>query len=105
MDQTLIKQKVELTFATSFQKPALAVFRNPTSGETELVKISHAGDARGMSPVYNVVDAQGQSAWVPQGQVQIIDDEYLPISPEAFESLRQATSGLTGSSSRSSSSR
>lgn len=103
MDRSLMEKKTRLTFASSFRKPALAVFTSP-SGETELVRVSHVGDAEGSSPVYNIVDDQGQSAWVPQAQVKIIDQDYLPISRSSVDAITQNVRGLSGTATAGSSS-
>lgn len=91
MQPNRINSKVKLNFASPFQKPLHAIY------EDEVVKVSHVGDAEGMSAVVFVIDSQGQSAWVPQAQVTIVDPDYLPTSPEALASL---TSTLRGTATR-----
>lgn len=83
MNPSVSQKKVRITFASSFPKAVHAIF------EGELCRITHAGDAEGMSPCYNVVDSQGQSAWVPQSQVRIVDQDYLPITQEALGALTE----------------
>lgn len=78
MDQNQ-NTKVKLTFASPFPKPAHALYQ----GET--VRVTHLGDAEGMSPVYNIVDSQGKSRWVSQSEVQIVDTGFLPIGQETLE--------------------
>lgn len=96
VDKSITTRKVELTFASSFSRPVDAIYQ----GET--VKISHVGDAEGMSPVYLVVDSQGQSAWVPQAQVTIIDKNFLPLGQETIDLIagqqgRGQSAGLASS--------
>lgn len=93
MDKTLAARKPRLTFAAPFSKPVNGVH------DGELVKITHTGDADGMSPVYNIVDKQGQSAWVSQSDVTITDQDFLPLGQEVAESISSASRGLAAAGS------
>lgn len=76
MDQT---SKVKLTFAAPFSKPVHGLH------DGEPVRITHLGDAEGMSPVYNIVDSQGRSQWVSQSEIQIVDSGFLPMGQETLD--------------------
>lgn len=88
-------EQVRITQSSPFSQPALGFIAE--TGEP--VRITHLGDAAGMSPVYNVVDSSGKSGWVSQSKVRIIDPNFLPTSPDAIEGLLQATESY-GQSSR-----
>lgn len=83
--------KVTLNTSSPFSQPAQGIHRE--TGEP--VTITHVGDAEGMSPVYNVVDSLGQSGWVPQSDIQIIDPNFLPASAQAIQSVRDALTGAS----------
>lgn len=92
MDKSLTQQKPDLTFASSFSKPVHAAYQG------ESVRITHVGDAQSMSPVFLIIDSQGQSAWVPQSEVRIIDTDYLPSSQDALNTVTAESKGLRTSS-------
>ena len=64
--------QVQLTVVATYEDGPHAIF------EGELVRVIGQGDAEGMSPVSQVVDATGKSGWVPASKVRIIDPRFLP---------------------------
>lgn len=84
---TLSGQKIKVNNASRFGKPVHAVLDG-----SEPVRVTHVGDAEGMSPVYLCIDAQGKSEWRAQSDVRFTDPDFLPIGQESIEGLRSNTS-------------
>ena len=57
------------------------------------VRILATGDQEGKSPVYLIVEEQGQSRWESFQQVRIIDTNVLPLGQDALSQLSSSVSG------------
>ena len=89
-----IEDKLELTFASPFYpRPAHAIWRDQT------VRVTHLGDAAGMSPVFCIVDSSGRSQWVRQSEVEITDHERLLSEREELDKLSGKRSTSAGAKS------
>lgn len=85
MDQNTLKQgqSARITNSSSFHRPLEATYKD------EPVKVTHVGDAEGMSPVCLVIDAEGRSAWVRQSDLQFTDQELFTPSGVRSSSKQQ----------------
>lgn len=91
MDQSKLKsnESVKVTSSAPFHRPLQAVYTGGPNREE--VKVTHLGDADGMSPVYFVIDSTGRGLWVSQSDVQILDDEITVSQGSASQASRQAS--------------
>jgi hypothetical protein len=74
----------EVRNAATFNHPLYAVRNN-----NQPCKILAIGDEQGKSPVYLVVDEQGQSAWRSVSEIKIIDINALPFNAEVLRTLTE----------------
>lgn len=83
--------------AGSVKVTALSPFTHPLQGQLqgETVRITHLGDAEGMSPVYFVIDSRGNGAWVETGAVKITDSGLVQSESLSSSQASRETSSPT----------